>query len=73
MHRCKGFHSLGALNQSTEFVQLETPVALTAPFIFQDRVIIGVYGTSVQHACVDVSPDQFGISRNSYMSLRAAG
>ena len=55
----KVFHSLEELNQSNDFVQLETPVAVTAPFIFHDRVIIGLYGLTVQHACVDVSLDEF--------------
>ena len=55
----KVFHSLEDLNQSNDFVQLETPVAVTAPFIFHDRVIIGLYGLSVQHACVDVSLEEF--------------
>jgi len=69
----KVFHSLEDLNQSNEFTQLETPVAVTAPFIFHDRVIVGLYGLSVQHACVDVSLEEFQLIRNSCMSRKGAG
>ena len=55
----KVFHSLEDLSQSKEFTQLETPVAVTAPFILHGRVIIGLYGLTVQHACVDVGLDEF--------------
>ena len=55
----KIFHSREDLIQNRDFIQMKTPVAVTAPFIFHDRVIIGLYGQSVQRACVDVSSDEF--------------
>ena len=47
--------SVHELQSIPDFYQGDTPVALTAPFIALGRVLIGLYGTTLGHACIDVS------------------
>ncbi len=42
-----------------DFSQLEIPVAITAPFMTSDRVLVGLYGPETGHACIDVSIQDF--------------
>ncbi len=51
--------SVSEIQNIPDFYQGDTPVALTAPFLAFDRVLIGLYGTTVGHACVDVSIQEF--------------
>jgi DNA polymerase I len=51
----KVFSDVHELQGNRAFYQGDTPVALTAPFIAHGRVLIGLYGSSLGHACTDVS------------------
>jgi hypothetical protein len=65
----KIFTSLAELQKISDFNQLETPVAITAPFIVSDRVIIGLYGRSFEYACIDVSVPGFQKIKEFWHSL----
>lgn len=41
------------------FAQLEHPLALTAPFIAEDQVIVGMYSAMMEFACIHVDIDTF--------------
>lgn len=47
--------SISEIQNSPDFCQGEIPVACTAPFMTTDRVLIGLYGPEMGHACIDVS------------------
>ena len=47
------------LKSLSDFYQLELPVAITAPFLIQDRVLVGIYGPELGHACIDISTREF--------------
>ena len=51
--------SVSEIQNIPAFYQGDTPVALTAPFITLNRVLIGLFGTTVGHACIDVSIQEF--------------
>jgi DNA polymerase I len=53
------FTSISELQNIEDFNQTKTPVAVTAPFIIQDRVIVGLYGETLKHACTDISISEF--------------
>ena len=42
-----------------DFYQLELPVAITAPLVIKARVLVGIYGPDLGHACIDVSTQEF--------------
>jgi DNA polymerase I-like protein with 3'-5' exonuclease and polymerase domains len=51
--------SVSEIQNNPDFNQGEIPVALTAPFLIFDRVLIGMFGSLLGHACVDVSMSDF--------------
>ena len=51
--------SISEIQNNPDFYQGETPVACTAPFMTTDRVFIGLYGTGLGHACIEVSLQEF--------------
>jgi len=51
----KVFSDVHALQSNPAFYQGDTPVALTAPFIAHGRALIGLYGSSLGYACIDVA------------------
>ncbi len=51
--------SLPEIQSSPDFYQGDAPVAVTAPFIAEDRVLIGLYGSTLGHACIEVSLQEF--------------
>lgn len=55
----KIFTDVNELQSNPDFYQGDTPVALTAPFIAHGRVLIGLYGITLGHACIDVSLPEF--------------
>jgi DNA polymerase I len=55
----KIFTYLSELQNAIDFNQLETPVAITAPFIDNQRVTIGLYSIIFEYACIDTSIDEF--------------
>ncbi len=55
----KIFTSLSELQNTIDFNQLDTPIAITAPFIDNQRVIIGLYSRIFEYACIDTSITEF--------------
>jgi DNA polymerase I len=55
----KVFSDVPELQSNPAFYQGDTPVALTAPFIAHGRVLIGLYGSTLGYACIDVSLLEF--------------
>jgi len=51
--------SVPEIQSNPEFYQGDTPVACTAPFIAPDRILIGLHGTGLGHACIDLSLNEF--------------
>ncbi len=51
--------SVSEIQNIPEFYQGDNTVALTAPFLALVRILIGLYGPSVGHACIDVSIQEF--------------
>ena len=52
-------NSVQDIKSLPDFYQLELPVAITAPFLIRDRVLIGIYGPALGHACIDISTQEF--------------
>ncbi len=52
-------NSLQNIKGLSDFYQLELPVAITAPLVISGRVLIGVYGPDLGHACIDVCTQEF--------------
>jgi DNA polymerase I len=59
MNTMKILTSVPEIQNDPDFYQGDTPVALTAPFIAHGRVLIGLYGSTLGHGCIDVSLPQF--------------
>ena len=55
----KIFTTLSELQNPIDFNQLETPVAITAPFMNNQRVTIGLYSRIFEYACIDTSITEF--------------
>ena len=51
--------SISKIQSNLDFYQGEIPVACSAPFMTSDRVMIGLYGTGLGHACIEVSLQEF--------------
>jgi DNA polymerase I len=51
--------SVSEIQSIPDFYQGDTPVACTAPFMSSERVLIGLYGTGLGHACIDLSHPEF--------------
>ena len=61
--------SISEVENIPDFSQLEIPVAITAPLMTSDRVLIGLYGPETGHACIDLYHTGISmISRASSMS-----
>jgi DNA polymerase-1 len=54
----KVFSDVHELQSNPDFYQGDTPVALTAPFKAHGRVLIGLYGSTLGHACIDLAPSE---------------
>jgi DNA polymerase I len=57
----KVFSEVHEIKINPEFYQGDTPVALTAPFIVHGRALIGLYGSTLGYACLDISLSEFEI------------
>ena len=55
----KIFTDISELQDSKEFCQGKTPVAITAPFISNQRVTIALYSSLQEYACIDVTIHEF--------------
>jgi hypothetical protein len=53
--------SVPEIQSLRDFWQGDTPIALTAPFRTPDRVLIGLYGSMIGHACIEVSHSDFEV------------
>ncbi len=53
------YTSIDQIKQLNIFIQLDHPVALTAPLIIDDRVIIGIYCELTGSACIHVDTHTF--------------
>jgi DNA polymerase I len=51
--------SVSEIKSNPDFYQGDTPVACTAPFMITDSVLIGLYGTGLGHACIELSHKEF--------------
>ena len=51
--------SITEVENIPDFSQLEIPVACTAPLMTSDRVLVGLYGPEIGHACIDLSIQEF--------------
>jgi DNA polymerase I len=60
----KVFSDVHELQGNPDFYQGDTPVALTASFIAYGRALIGLYGSTLGHACLDVSLPQFEAAKS---------
>ncbi len=51
--------SISEIQSNPDFYQGEIPVACTAPFMTSEKILIGLYGTGLGHACIDLSLQDF--------------
>jgi DNA polymerase I len=51
--------SISEIQNISDFYQGDIPVACTAPFMTSEKVLIGLYGTRLGHACIDLSLQDF--------------
>jgi len=55
----KIYKNINDIKQSSIFGQLDHPVALTAPMIVDDQVIIGMYCAPIGSACIHIDIHKF--------------